>query len=138
MVHVDQIVTPGGTVAQAGCCSRHVPCGYAVLVTGADGTDGDAAQRAAFRARAGRIMAMSDLAEAFEEAGKLVKAQLEFRHDAAELRAEVARRIRFAGELSIGQLALRLGVSKSRAARMLLRAEKKQKAPEAGKGDQDK
>ena len=89
---------------------------------GASGSSDDAAQRAAFDARAAQILAMDDLIEAYQEAGKLVGAQLEFRHDAAELRARLAQRIREAGDLSIAQLAARLGVSKGRAARMLRRA----------------
>ena len=91
-------------------------------MTDTGGTDYDAAQRAAFAERADAIRAMDDLTEAFQEAGKLVNVQLEFRHEAAQLRADVARRIKAAGELSIGQLAQRLGVSKGRADRMLRRA----------------
>ena len=91
-------------------------------MTGAGNSDDDAAQRAAFERRAAAIRAMDDLTEAFEEAGRLVTAQLEFRHDAAQLRAEVARQIQEAGDLSIGQLATRLGLSKGRTQRMLNRA----------------
>ena len=65
---------------------------------------------------------MDDLTEAFEEAGKLVSTQLEFRRDAAQLRADLARQIWAAGELSIGQLAKRLGLSKGRTDRLLRRA----------------
>jgi DNA-binding transcriptional regulator YiaG len=88
----------------------------------AGASSSDAAQRAAFEERAARIRAMDDLTEAFEEAGKLVTTQLEFRRDAAQLRADMARRIREAGDLSIGQLAARLGLSKGRTDRMLRRA----------------
>ena len=84
--------------------------------------DNDAAQRAAFAERATQILAMRDLAAAFQEAGKLVDVQLEFRHEAAQVRAEVARRILDEDDLSIGQLAKRLGLSKGRTQRILDRA----------------
>lgn len=87
------------------------------------GSDGnEAAQRSAFEARAASILAMEDLNKALEEAGKLVSAQLEFRHEAAEIRAEVARRMYAAGGLSIDQVARKLGVSKARADRIIRRA----------------
>lgn len=114
-------VTPGVTAVKQVIQCRQGSARYSDRVGDGDGSSGDAAQRAAFEARAAAILAMDDLTQAFEEAGKLVNVQIEFRHDAAQVRAEVARRIKKSGELSIGQLAQRLGLSKARTDRMLRR-----------------
>jgi hypothetical protein len=115
-------VTPRGYASQAGRPWQTGASRYSDHVEAAGTSDNDAAQRSAFEKRAAAIRAMDDLTEAFEEAGKLVTTQLEFRHDAAQLRADVARQIQEAGDLSIGQLAKRLGLSKGRTDRLLRRA----------------
>lgn len=78
----------------------------------------------AFDDSVNEIRAMPDKREAFRVATRLMQQQLEFRREVTTLRADLARQIREEGELSIGKLADELGVSKGRAQRMLMRAEK--------------
>lgn len=80
------------------------------------------AQFAAFEAEARRIRAMADPDAAFQAAGILVGRQVEFRGQAARLRAEQARRVFESGHMSITGLADRLGLTKQRAAQLLQRA----------------
>lgn len=70
------------------------------------------------------IRSMADKREAFRAATSLMQLQLEFRQEVTTLRAALASEIRAEGDLSIGKLAEELGVSKGRAQRMLMRAEK--------------
>lgn len=83
----------------------------------------------AFDAEVARIRSMDDRIAAFADARTLVRDQLDYRREAADLTASLAHEIREGGELSVRRLAERLRLPKGQAQRMLERAEREAREP---------
>jgi hypothetical protein len=104
-----------------GILTALLPYADAVTAPGA-GDSGDAAPDALdgeFTRRLEEIRAMGNHYEAYMAARELTKQAGRFRGEAARLRTEMARRLKEAEGLSVGQLGNRIGVEKPTAQKIL-------------------
>lgn len=80
--------------------------------------------REAFGQAASQIRAMTDPLSAYEAAAELAGDAARFRAEAADLRSEMAARVRDDGGLTLRQLGERIGRGKPTAQKILRRAKK--------------